>query len=120
MASSTELGRNVCPTCGAPATQWCHAPCCSGETGFCDYHFRGTRHERATYYGQLTGDRLPDDVAGCDADIATFAAQLAAEPPALPDVPRNFNDRREQRCADLRLIIDLLQRERAALIKSVR
>jgi len=117
---SSEVDRNVCSTCGVPATQWCHAPCCSGETGFCDYHFRGTRHERATHYGQLTGGRLPDDVDGCDADIAAFATQLAAEPIALPDVPRNFNDQREQRCADLRLIIELLQRERAALIKVVR
>jgi hypothetical protein len=26
------------PGCIAPVTQWCHASCCSGETGFCEAH----------------------------------------------------------------------------------
>lgn len=117
--------------CGAPATQWCHATCCSGETGFCDYHFSGTRHERELHFGQLTGGRLPDDVAGCDAALSDWTARLAAEPvvvvprAGIGDVrtrthARLRDDARERRCAELRLIIDLLQRERAALVKNAR
>lgn len=115
--------------CGAAATQWCHSPCCSGETGFCDYCYAGTRHERMQHFGQLTGNRLPDDVAGCDREIGDYRAQLGALPAvaaaAVGDrwggvVVALAADERERRAADLRLVIALLQQERAALLKMVR
>ena len=105
---------------------WCHARCCSGETGLCRLHWEGSRHQREFFYEQVVGEMLPQSVDDCATALAAQEACIAAElaAPLPPVAPLDQlvgvraaakRDAHERRLADLRLVADLLRTELAAL-----
>lgn len=56
---------------------YCHARCCSGETGLCAAHYRGSRHEREFNYERLAGDMLPETRELCALELGRCRLRLA-------------------------------------------
>ena len=88
---------------------YCHARCCSGETGLCAVHYRGSRHEREFNYERLTGDMLPPTRELCALELGQCRLRLAD----LAAQPESWEQ--QVGLADLRATERVLLQELAAL-----
>lgn len=93
------------PGCRDAVARWCHASCCSGETGLCEAHYRGSRHERAELYERYGGAPLPATAADCREALVWQRERILDQQHVL--------ERNQRMLADLRRIEELLVTELA-------
>jgi hypothetical protein len=92
--------------CRDEASTWCHASCCSGETGLCEAHYKGSRHERAAVYERYRGEPLPSTAAWCGAELARQRELVQAQQCVV--------EQHQKALADLMRIEQVLADEMAA------